>query len=172
MGLGKRPISFAVPNHFPSAGLEPKGVPMTTRICRLAVQIAFLYLAFLAGDWLVTRFHAPVPGSVIGMLIVFALLALGLVKETWIQDGAGLLTKHLAFFFIPIAVGLMEWGNLFRELGSWLALALVASTLTAITTVGHLVQQWGRHARRGEDHRWKVSQSPQVPSPSRSSSMP
>lgn len=73
------------------------------------------------------------------MLILFGLLLAGIIKEEWLAEGANLLLKHLAFFFIPIAVGLMEWGDLFWQKGHWLLLSLVVSALVALFTTGGLV---------------------------------
>jgi holin-like protein len=113
-----------------------------------SVQIFFLWLILRAGEWGVAHAHLPIPGNVLGMLILFVLLALGIVKERWIQDGAGLLTKHLAFFFIPIAVGLMEWGTLFWREGHWLLLALMLSTLAVLLSTGWIVQLLGQYRGR------------------------
>ena len=40
----------------------------------------------------------------------------GIVKQQWISGGATLLTRHLAFFFIPIPVGLMGLIDVFVTL--------------------------------------------------------
>jgi holin-like protein len=146
-------------------------IARTRGVCRLACQIGVLFLIFRAGQWGVARFHMPLPGNVLGMLLLFALLSLGLVREAWIQEGATLLTKHLAFFFIPIAVGLMEWGSLFRREGHWLLLALVVSTLAALLTTGGLAHLFTTHFLRKGAAGWVISPPSPSPSPSPSASM-
>jgi holin-like protein len=143
----------------------------TRTLFRLALQTGFLFLIFRAGQWGVARFHMPLPGNVLGMLLLFGLLSCGLVRETWIQEGATLLTKHLAFFFIPIAVGLMEWGPLFWQEGQWLLLALGVSTLAALLTAGGVAHLLSPHLLRGGGSRWETSRSLSSPSPSPSASM-
>ncbi len=140
-------------------------------LCRLALQIGVLSLIFRAGQWGVARFHMPLPGNVLGMLLLFGLLSVGLVREAWIQEGATLLTKHLAFFFIPIAVGLMQWGALFRREGHWLLLALVVSTLAALLTTGGIANLLTTHLLRKGASRWEISPPSPSPSPSPSASM-
>lgn len=142
----------------------------TLTLCRLALQIGILFLIFRAGQWGVARFHLPLPGNVLGMLLLFGLLCFGLMRETWIQEGATLLTKHLAFFFIPIAVGLMEWGPLFRHEGHWLLLALALSTLLALATAGGLVRLLAPNLVATGGHRWEIPRSSPSPSPSQSAS--
>jgi holin-like protein len=146
-------------------------IARTCVLCRLVLQIGILSLIFRAGQWGVARFHMPLPGNILGMLLLFGLLSLGLVRETWIQEGATLLTKHLAFFFIPIAVGLMEWGSLFRREGHWLLLALVVSTLAALLTTGGLAHLLSTHLLRKGALRWGISPPLPSPSPSPSASM-
>ena len=140
--------------------------PRRALAVRIAAQLFVLWMIFRAGEWIVARLHLPIPGSVLGMLLLFLLLSLGMVREEWLQDGAAILTKHLAFFFIPIAVGLMQWGGLFWLDGHWLLLALGLSTLAALFVTGAIAQRLGqRHQGRS---RWHTSQS----SPSRSRLLP
>ena len=67
----------------------------------------------------------PVPGNLVGMLFLLGLLATGLVRLTWIETSASLLTRHLAFFFIPLAVGLLGFVELFLDNGPSDALAVL-----------------------------------------------
>lgn len=89
---------------------------------------------------MVKTFQVPLPGSVLGMIVLFALLSAGIIKEQWLTTATTPLLKHLSFFFIPIAVELMEWGSLFRQKGHLLFLPLVVSLLVALVTTGGIVQ--------------------------------
>ncbi len=86
------------------------------------------------------HFHIPLPGSVLGMIILFTLLSTGIIKEQWLTAAVNPLLKHLSFFFIPIAVELMNWGDLFVKKGVLLFLPLVISTLVALLVTGGIVQ--------------------------------
>ena len=74
----------------------------------------------------------PVPGPVVGMLLLFiTLIARGSVPETF-RNTAQQLLSHLSLLFVPAGVGVMlHFGRLGKE---WLALsvALVASTVITI----------------------------------------
>lgn len=110
------------------------------QLLKIISQLSFLWVIYYLSTLLVTTFHLPIPGSVLGMLSLFILLSTGIVKEQWLTTVANPLLKHLAFFFIPIAVGLMEWGDLFLEKGYLLFFPLVLSTLVALLITGGLVQ--------------------------------
>jgi holin-like protein len=107
---------------------------------KIGGQLSLLWLIYYLSTLAVTTFHLPIPGSVLGMLCLFFLLSTGMIKEQWLATVANPLLKHLAFFFIPIAVELMEWGDLFREKGHLLFLPLVVSTFVALLFTGGVVQ--------------------------------
>jgi hypothetical protein len=50
------------------------------------------------------------------------------------------LIKHLAFFFVPITVGLMEWGRLLAQNGIGIVVTLITSAAIGIVLSG-LVSQ-------------------------------
>jgi holin-like protein len=138
-------------------------VALLVAAARILGQIALLWLIVLAGEWVVARLHLPVPGNVLGMLTLFILLMLGVVKEAWVADAANVLTRHLAFFFIPIAVGLMQWTELFWEQGPWLILVILLSTVAGLLTAGSVVQILA--GRLQEKREWRTFSS-SLPSPS------
>lgn len=52
--------------------------------------------------------NIPLPGSIIGMLLLFVLLALGIVPSHHVKLGASLFIRYMILLFVPISVGLME----------------------------------------------------------------
>lgn len=109
-------------------------------IFKILVQLFLLCFIYYLSSWIVEILHLPLPGSVLGMILLFALLSAGILKEEWLSLGANPLLKHLSFFFIPIAVELMNWGELFMQKGHLLFLPLVISALVALTATGGMVQ--------------------------------
>lgn len=103
-------------------------------------QIVILWVIYYICTWVVKFLHLPIPGSVLGMISLFALLSSGVLKEEWLSAATNPLLKHLSFFFIPIAVELMEWGDLLIQNGFLLVLPLVVSALVALLTTGGIVQ--------------------------------
>jgi holin-like protein len=61
------------------------------------------------------------------MALLYGLLALGIVKLSWFEPVGPFLIKHLAFFFVPITVGLMDTGSLFASDLVEIMLTLAAS---------------------------------------------
>jgi holin-like protein len=103
-----------------------------TKWLRFIVQIILLGVIYQFGNWVAERTHLPVPGNVLGMIILFLLLLTGIIHIEWIEEGADFLLKHLAFFFIPIAVGLMQWIGLFQLSGAQLLMSIFLGTTVCI----------------------------------------
>ena len=96
------------------------------------VQLAVLWAIYLLSDLLVSLAGLPIPANVLGVVILFSLLCLDVIKPEQVEGMADFLLRHLMFFFIPIIAGLMEWGGMFKEYGLTLALAIVVSSLAPL----------------------------------------
>lgn len=105
------------------------------------LQILFLLLINEVGYFIVKTFQLPIPGNILGMILLFILLLTGVVKLEWIDKASSLLIKHLAFFFIPIAVGLMNFGPLFLERGISFLIIIVGSIIIGMFVTGAVSQQ-------------------------------
>jgi holin-like protein len=121
----------------------------------LIVVLQLLLLWFLneLGYFLVKTFHLPMPGNVIGMVMLFVLLMTGVVKLHWIEDASSLLIKHLAFFFIPIAVGLMNFGSLFLKSGLSFLMVVIGSIVVGMYVTGFVSQRLVKQKGGAEDGR-------------------
>lgn len=117
---------------------------------RLLWQMGLLAVFAWAADWLARALGLPIPGNVLGIVVLFLLLSTGLVKESWINEAASFLLRHLIFFFVPIAVGLMNWGGVFYDYGWVLLAAIVVSTALPLFVVGWLAMALRRPEKEKE----------------------
>lgn len=99
-----------------------------------------MWVVFLLGNQITMISGLPVPGNVFGMILLFILLLCGIVKLQYVQTAADFLLRHMLFFFIPIAVGLMNWGAVFFDYGLVLALALLLGTILPFFVVGIITE--------------------------------
>lgn len=92
----------------------------------------FALLAFqLAGEVIVRALGLPLPGPVLGMLLLAVALAVrGGVPPALEQLARGLL-EHLSLLFIPAGVGILA--HLQRVSEAWFALAVTVLASTAVT---------------------------------------
>jgi holin-like protein len=102
----------------------------------IVMQIVALVAISQAGYAVAAALQLPVPGNLVGMLFLLGLLATGLVRLTWIETSASLLTRHLAFFFIPLTVGLLGFVELFLDNGPAILAVLIVSAGIGIGVAG------------------------------------
>ena len=113
------------------------------------VQLAALVALNLLGRWISTDLHVPLPGNVLGMLILFALLALRIVRLEWLEPTAGLFNRHLAFFFIPLVIGLLALpASLVQEHGIALLAILIVTAAAGVVATGGLATWLDREPER------------------------
>ena len=115
-------------------------------IWKLLWQTTILTAIFVGCDQLTRLTAIPLPGNVLGVIVLFFLLLTGIIKESHISLAAEFLLRHLVFFFVPIAVGLMQWGSVFYDYGWVLAAAIVGSTALPLVIVGFLARALRRSA--------------------------
>lgn len=99
----------------------------------------------LAGEVIARGLNLPLPGPVLGMLLLFAALVLrgGPGKE--LQGTGQTLLQHLSLLFVPAGTGIIV--HLHRVADEWLPLllSLVASTLATLVVTA-LVMKFLRPA--------------------------
>ena len=64
---------------------------------KLYVQLMILFVISLIGEGISSFFHLPIPGSIIGLIILFLAL-----QFKWLR------IRHVNILFLPPAVGIME----------------------------------------------------------------
>jgi holin-like protein len=98
----------------------------------MAIILGLLVL----GDALSRLLGIPVPGSVLGMILMSAGLGLRIIRLEWVEQTSAFFTGNLAFFFVPAGVGLMTHFDLLRENGLAILGITVFSTLCVLILTG------------------------------------
>ena len=103
----------------------------------LTALIALQFLGELLAQW----FLLPLPGPLVGMLLLFAgLLVLGRVPEALTRT-AGTLLQHMMLMFIPAVVGVMvHFDRVGREWQPFLIASVVGAAVTLVVTA--LTLRW------------------------------
>lgn len=102
------------------------------KLARALLQIGVLSLAYFGCDQAARALSSPIPGGVLGAIVLATLLLGDVLPLSWVEDGADLLLKNLGLFFVPAAVVAMR-----QQLGIGSVVAL--TIISALTTVLVLV---------------------------------
>jgi holin-like protein len=114
------------------------------------LQLLGLWAISFIGAWVVRTLALPIPGNLAGIIILYTLLSVGVVKVAWLDAVGSLLVKNLAFFFIPIAVGVMNMAGLLASHGAGITLTLIASAAIGIGLSGFVAQRLAARSEPGE----------------------
>lgn len=105
------------------------------RIALIVTQIIGLAIIAGIGNMITELLHLPLPGTLVGMILLFILLLTGVVKLEWFEQGAAVLIGELLLFFIPSAIGIIQYSQLFGSTGAMLLGVIVTSIITLLASV-------------------------------------
>jgi len=97
----------------------------------LLKQFSIILSIYFLGELIQKVSGLPIPGNVMGMLILFFGLYTGIIKLNMISKMSELLLENLAFFFLPAGISLITCFALLE--GKWTAILVVSLISTAIT---------------------------------------
>lgn len=115
----------------------------------ISAQIGILYLFYYVGNLVQELLAIPIPGSIIGMLLLFLLLSTGIIKEKWLASGSQLLITYLSLLFVPATVGLIDYLSIFKGKG----LLTIAITLLSTFIVMFVSGMIGQAIARGKENK-------------------
>jgi holin-like protein len=114
-------------------------VARVARAARILAGVAILWSFASLGGVIVRALGAPIPGSVVGMLLMWLALEAGVVRLRWVQSGAAALLTVLGLLFVPAGAGFVQFtaaGTLWLEI---LAIVVIGC-LISLAVSGHVSQ--------------------------------
>ena len=114
------------------------------------VQVAFLYIVFLFGEFLRATLSIPLPGSIIGLLVLWGLLSLNVIQLRWVEKGAYVFLATLPLYLIPATVGVMDYGHVFAGKGSLLIVITIVSTFITMVVASVVSQSIAKRNMKEE----------------------
>lgn len=108
-------------------------------------ELTIIFLTTLVGDLLSAFLPLPIPSSIYGILLLFALLKSHILPLSAIEHTSRFLLSIMSLLFIPAGVGLMDsFIQLQSHLAAYLLIALL-STIVVLLCTGITVQSVIRH---------------------------
>ena len=107
------------------------------KIFREAIIILSIYLI---GELISKGFNLPLPGNIIGMIILLVLLCTKVIKVEKIESISTFFLDHLSFFFIPAGVGLISSFDSIKDSLIYILILCLITTAIVIIITGSVVQ--------------------------------
>lgn len=97
-------------------------------------QFIIIVFYYKLGVFIKIVTNTIIPGSVIGMLLLFITLLFGGIKLTKIEKTANLLLNNLSLFFVPAGVGLLVKFSLIKNDFINILIVLISTTIISQIT--------------------------------------
>ena len=108
---------------------------------RIFRQLLIILAVWLLGETISRVFSLPIPGNVLGMLLMLALLLMRVIRVEHVSGVSTFFLDNLSIFFIPGSVALMVD---YKQVGASLVPALVAILCSSVLVflVTGLTTEW------------------------------
>lgn len=118
---------------------------LLTVIWQYLRSFILIYICLYAGIAISSLLPITIPGSIVGMLILFVLLSLQILPAKWVKPSCHLLIRYMALLFVPIGVGVMQYVDIIRQQFGPVVVSCFISTLVVLVVVS-----WSSHLVHGE----------------------
>ncbi|NIK76801.1 holin-like protein [Paenibacillus castaneae] len=117
-------------------------------LLRTIIQVLFFILLAKLSDSLVIWLHLPIPGSIVGIIFLFALLEFKIIRLDWIELGSKWLLSEMLLFFIPATVSIINYKSLIAANGIQILISIIGSTLLVMLCAGMIAQRISERKER------------------------
>lgn len=107
---------------------------------KLLREMLLVLAIYFVGEFISKGLHLPLPGNILGMIILLILLCTKVVKVEHVDNISTFLLDHLAFLFIPAGVGVLNAMNVLNGNITKLLIIVVTSTMVIMAVTGTIVQ--------------------------------
>lgn len=111
-------------------------------------SFAWLVGFLFAGEIIEHVFQVPLPGNVIGMLLLFIALQMKWLKLEQVKGAANLLLSHMMLFFAPIIVGTIAYMDVLLDNLWVMAAVITVGTLAVLVGSGLSAMMLEKKTRR------------------------
>ncbi|MDD3016430.1 CidA/LrgA family protein [Lactococcus chungangensis] len=116
---------------------------------KIYFQFMYILLFSIIGETLSTVLKLPVPGSIIGMVLLFFALKFRLIRLRQIYDAGQFMIENMTILFLPAGVGIMShWDAISKYWWQIIVIVLLAIVVN-IAVIG-FVTQFVKHRFEGD----------------------
>lgn len=107
---------------------------------KLYVQFMIILVFSFLGEAISSIFHLPVPGSIIGLALLFLALEFKIIRLRHITLVGDFLLANMTILFLPAAVGIMEKFSDIKPYLLPISLIILAAIFINIAVIGFVVE--------------------------------
>ncbi|MCY9033375.1 antiholin-like murein hydrolase modulator LrgA [Bacillus inaquosorum] len=126
---------------------------------------AFIFaVIMLVSNMIATIVPIPIPASVVGLVLLFLLLCLKVIKLEQVETLGSSLTSLIGFLFVPSGISVMNSLGVMQQYGLQIVLVILLATIILLGATGlfsQLILSLSGKRKTATDVKTKTVQSPQ-----------
>ena len=127
-------------------------VPSVLNRLQVPVQVVLYAGLFVFADYLVNRWHLPLPANLVGMMLLLALIVCHVVPLKWVRAGSRWLLAEMLLFFVPAVVAVVNYAQLLMVDGWRIFLVIALSTMMVLGATAWVVDKVYRYELKRMRH--------------------
>lgn len=117
----------------------------------IIIQVLFLHVFLFLGAALKELLPLPIPASMFGLCLLFLALYFKIIKLEWVEKGANWLLAELLLFFVPSAVGIVNYDEILSVEGAEIV-GLIGISTIIVMGITALIAEKINGGKRSEQH--------------------
>ena len=106
------------------------------KIINFAIGLGIIFLILYLSKFILNLAHIAFPVPILGLIILFSLLKIGIIKENWVEDFCNFMLKNMILFFIPIFVGIITYTDIISKNFLAITMTIIITTSLIMIVVG------------------------------------
>ncbi|KSU10332.1 Antiholin-like protein LrgA [Lactococcus lactis] len=107
---------------------------------KIYLQLLIIFGFSFIGNVISNVFRLPVPGSILGMILLFLALQFKILEFRHVDEAGSFLINNMTILFLPAGVGIMAKWNLISHFWAQIFLIVVGALIINMLILGKLVE--------------------------------
>ncbi|MFQ9538804.1 MAG: CidA/LrgA family protein [Lactococcus lactis] len=107
---------------------------------KIYLQLLIIFGFSFIGNVISNVFRLPVPGSILGMILLFLTLQFKILEFRHVDEAGSFLINNMTILFLPAGVGIMAKWNLISHFWAQILLIVVGALIINMLILGKLVE--------------------------------
>lgn len=107
---------------------------------KIYLQLLIIFGFSFIGNVISNVFRLPVPGSILGMILLFLALQFKILEFHHVDEAGSFLINNMTILFLPAGVGIMAKWNLISHFWAQILLIVVGALIINMLILGKLVE--------------------------------
>ena len=120
---------------------------MISRILKWLIGFLILCLIQYLCNLFIKITGIPFPAPILGIIVLFVLLQLSIIKREWIEDICAFMLKYMPLLFVPLSVGIISYYGIIEKNFLPILINVVGTTTLTLLLTAMFVENVIKYVR-------------------------